>query len=102
MTQTIPSEGDRYTVSKLHGYKLSQERPFTCRGWRPSKLHPGQYTGDCEGECGGNCNGTTTYHEGTVERVIYWADNSIDVEVRGDDGEMYRTQMVAPHGDRCF
>jgi hypothetical protein len=96
---TIPKVGERFTVRRLTGYKLHQERPLDCRGWRPSKLNPGQYTGDCE--CG-RCNGVTTEHPGTVEDVVYWMDNSIDIQVRGDDGELYLHEMVAPHGDLCF
>jgi hypothetical protein len=101
--RTLPKEGDRITVSKLTGYKLVQNRPMECRTWRPSSLpeNKGKYTSSCEGACGGNCNGVTTYHEGTVEKVIFWADNSIEAQVRLDDGTIHTKQYVAPHGDVC-
>ena len=101
MTITIPAIGSRHSVPVLTGYVYHQNRPFTCSAWRPSKLHPGQYTSDCEGACGGNCNGATTHYPGTVTNVIYWADNSIDVEVRCDDGITRRDLIVSPHGDIC-
>lgn len=99
MSAVIPKEGDRVTVPVLTGYKLTQERPFECRGW---SRHPetGEYGGGCK--CGENCDGATTLHEGTVERVIYWADNSIESTVLCDDGERRTLHHVAPHGDVCF
>lgn len=78
-----PAKGDRYVVAELSGYQLVQNRPLDHRS--------------CH--CG---DGVTTYHVGTVEAVTYWADNSIDVVVRCEDGKVRTAQTVAPHGDACF
>lgn len=86
MTQHIPAKGDRVDVHELHGYKLVQDRPFDCR---PS----------CK--CG-KCNGQSTTHEGTVEKVYYYADNSVEAEVLCDDGKYRVLHLVAPHGDACY
>jgi hypothetical protein len=86
MSVHIPNQGDRFSVSVLRGYRLVQNRPFECRPV-------------CR--CG-ECNGHTTVYDGTVERVIYWADNSIEVMVRCDDGELRYRRLVGPHGDVCF
>ena len=95
---TEPKEGDRYDVSVLTGYKLHQERPGLCNQWAP---HPdtGRYTSGCK--CG-KCNGVTTVHPGTVERLIYWADNSREAIVKCDDGETRRVMLAPPSGDICF
>jgi hypothetical protein len=91
--------GDRVIASVLTGYKLVQERPFTCRGWHPDPRNPGAYTGDCV--CG-QCDGVTTFHPGTVTHRTYWADNSIEITIAGDDGQTRRHMQKAPSGDACY
>lgn len=78
--------GERVDVPVLSGYKLVQERPYDCRF-------------GCTCERG--CNGTTTIYPGTVERVIYWADNSTEAVVACDDGETRRLMLAYPSGDVC-
>ena len=97
-TKTV-NAGDRLDVPVLRGYKLVQERPFECRGWSP---HPvtGVYGGGCK--CGNNCHGETTVYPGTVEKVIYWADNSREAIVACDDGETRSVMLVHAHGDVCY
>jgi hypothetical protein len=97
-TQTTKT-GDRVIVSELVGYVLPQHRPFGCSGWRPSKLKPGTYTGDCE--CG-RCNGHTERYPGTVDRIIEWADNSTEAGGAGDDRHERRMMIRPPSGDRCY
>lgn len=82
---TYPTKGDRVVVPVLSGYKLVQNRPFDCR-----------YSCHC-----GTCNGSTTEYPGTVDNVIYWADNSVEAEVRCDDGEMRLLRLKPPSGDVC-
>jgi len=81
----IPTKGDRHTVNIRTGYRLAQNRPHDCR-----------HVCVC-----GDCNGHTSAHPGTVERVIPYADNSVEINVRCDDGRVRRAMVVAPHGDRC-
>lgn len=97
-TTQIPTEGERVEVPVLTGYKLVQNRPFECRSWSPDPV-TGKYSSGCK--CG-ECNGHTTVYEGTVERVIRWMDNSIEIIVACDDGETRRQTLVHPHGDVCF
>jgi len=78
-----PQEGDSFVVSELSGYQLIQNRGLDHR--------------HCH--CG---DGVTTYHAGTVEGVTYWADNSVDVAVRCEDGRLRTVQTIAPNGDVCF
>lgn len=79
---SIPKPGDRWIVSHSEGHLLIQDRPLAHR------------------ECG--CHtGTTTYLVGEVQRVIWWMDNSIEVQVLGEDGQTYLDQLKAPSGDAC-
>ena len=93
----IPKEGDRVIVSELSGYVLEQNRPHECR---TAGSHPvtGEWTFGCK--CG-KCGGTTTKHPGTVIRVIHWADNSVESQVKCDDGKVRLMRHVHPHGDVC-
>ena len=84
-TQAFPSKGQRYTVHILTGYRTYSSRPLDCR---------------MACQCGA-CNGVSTRKEGTVEDVVYYADNSVEVRVRTDDGDIVREMLVAPHGDVC-
>lgn len=86
MMTYIPVEGDRFTFSSLTGYVFVQNRPFGCR----------------HGCVCGTCNGVYRETEATVTRVIYWADNSVEVVGVDATGEEYRQTIVAPHGDACF
>ena len=81
----IPAKGDPYTIETLPGYTLVQDRPFECR---PA----------CS--CG-KCNGTPTNYPGIVTGVIYFADNSVEIDVACEDGETRRTMVKAPSGDVC-
>lgn len=96
MTRTIPAEGSRTVVPVLSGYTLVQNRPMACRTWSPRA--DGRYSSGCK--CG-TCDGSTTRYPGTVEKVIHYADNSIEMEVACDDGQTRRVMLVAPHGDVC-
>ena len=88
MTLTLlPSIGDPYTIVRTPGYKLVQDRPFDCRNGR------------CQ--CG-KCDGVRVECEGTVDRVVHYADNSIEVEVRMPDGRVMTDMVKAPSGDVCF
>lgn len=78
--------GSRTEVHELQGYKLVQNRPFACRPV-------------CR--CG-ECNGRSVTYPGTVVQTWYYADNSIETEVRCDDGVTRYIRHVAPHGDLCF
>lgn len=89
-------EGDRVVVTELRGYRLSQDRPSACN-WGPEA--DGRYTSNCK--CGGNCNGTSVEFPGTVDEIIYWADNSVEATVQCDDGERRRLRLRAPYGDLC-
>ena len=84
-------KGTRVRVSILWGYVYVQNRPAECRG-------------ACK--CG-ECYGRTTWHAGEWQGVTYWADNSIDGQVKLDEplanGYTYYTvHFSAPSGDRCF
>ena len=98
MRTPLPKQGDRVTISQLVGYRLVQERPFECRGWA---LDPrsGRYSGSCK--CG-ECDGHTVTHSGTVEAIIYWADNSIEGTILCDDGVRRIERYAPPSGDVCF
>lgn len=78
-----PAKGDRFIVSELTGYQVSQGRSW----------------GHDSCSCG---TGTTTYYAGAVVSVTAWMDNSVDVTVLCEDGVTRRVQTVAPHGDACF
>jgi hypothetical protein len=93
----IPAEGDRIQVPVLRGYTLEQDRPMACRTY--GQYANGSYGWGCK--CG-ECHGNTILYPGTVERVVYYADNSTEVEVLCDDGTRRITQPVPPHGDVCF
>jgi hypothetical protein len=80
MATTIPAKGDRVEVHELTGYVLTQHRPYECR---------------IACECG-ECNGRSTAYPGAVERVIYWADNSIEAEVACDDGRIRLLHLTPP------
>lgn len=86
MTATMLVEGERTTVSERVGYKLAQNRPYSCR-----------YLCEC-----GECDGVVTEYEGTVEKMIYWMDNSVEAVVRCDDGETRSKMLRHPSGDVCF
>jgi hypothetical protein len=91
-------KGDRVIITELHGYRLVQERPFDCRGWSKDP-RTGEYHGGCK--CG-TCDGETVYYPGTVWQRIYWADNSIDLGVRCDDGQLRTHQLTPPSGDASY
>jgi hypothetical protein len=38
----------------------------------------------------------------TVTGVVYWGDNSIDVEGILEDGTSHKVQWMYPHGDSCY
>jgi hypothetical protein len=38
----------------------------------------------------------------TVTEIVYWGDNSIDVEGILEDGSKHSVQWMYPHGDTCF
>jgi hypothetical protein len=82
---TIPKTGDPFVITRRPGYKLIQNRPFDCR-----------YSCRC-----GACNGVLTEHHGIVERVVYYADNSIEAEVRMADGTIMIDMVKSPSGDIC-
>lgn len=81
-TGTHLDAGTEVTYSRTTGSKMIQNRPFECRPM-------------CQ--CG-TCNGVTTHHTSTVESVIPYMDNSIEVKLA--DGHTH--MLVAPHGDVCF
>lgn len=81
-TQDQLTKGTEVTYSRTTGSKMIQNRPFECRPM-------------CQ--CG-TCNGVTTHHTSTVESVISYMDNSIEVKLA--DGHTH--MLVAPHGDVCF
>ena len=82
---TIPSKGDRVSVFEQQGYTLHQHRP-----------------GDCRGCCKcGECEGHSVEFPGTVDEVVYWADNSIEAMVACDDGQRRILRLSAPSGDPC-
>lgn len=91
-------EGADVLVSELTGYKLEQHRPMDCRGYGLD-TRTGEYTYGCK--CG-KCGGVTRLHWGRVERVVYWADNSIEafVKIKGRDERKIVT-LTAAHGDVC-
>ncbi len=96
--EAYPADGTRITVSILEGYKLSQNRPMECRtaGTDP---RTGKWTFGCK--CG-TCNGVTREAEGTVERTVFWADNSIETFVALDEGGRHIIRHKMPSGDLCF
>lgn len=81
-TQDQLTKGTEVAYSKLVGYKMIQNRPFECRP-----------TCKC-----GTCNGVTTHHTSTVESVISYMDNSVEVKLADGHNHM----LVVPHGDVCF
>lgn len=83
---TMVQKGERLVVTRRLGYKLHQERPFNCRM-------------GCE--CG-TCDGTLHEYPGTVEQIIYYADNSIEAYVMCDDGERRMQRLSNPSGDVCY
>lgn len=92
-------EGDEIEVSVTVGYRLVQNRPYPCGTWAPDPNKGGAYSSGCK--CG-SCDGKTVVHKGIVEKVIYWADNSIDAEVRCEDGWLRVKHLAPPSGDVCF
>lgn len=98
--EAYPEIGSRITVTLLEGYKLVQDRPFDCRGWsRDPRFEDGRYSGGCK--CG-TCNGTKREVEGTVDKTVYWMDNSIETFVDLDEGGRHIIRHKAPSGDVCF
>jgi hypothetical protein len=81
----LPAAGDRVMVPVLTGYRMVQDRPREC-----------YYRCVC-----GDCYGHTVEYPGIVEKVIHYADNSIESEVMCDDGKRRRLIHAAPHGDPC-
>jgi hypothetical protein len=85
---TIPREGDVIAIQKR---RHNPELPWECRY---SSWH---------WQVGCNCNLNEVYAvEFTVEKVIYFADNSIEAHGHLEDGTRYSEMLVAPHGDACF
>lgn len=39
---------------------------------------------------------------GTLHQIIYWADNSVDIEVKTETGGLHRYSAKAPSGDICY
>lgn len=83
-TQEV-TEGGRVNIHHRPGMKLVQDRPFECRH-------------GCK--CG-TCDGVLTEYPGTVDRIIYYADNSIVAYVDCDDGERRHIDLKASSGDPC-
>ncbi len=85
---TTPREGDVITIQKR---RHNPELPWECRY---SYVHR---------QVGCNCNLNEVYTvEFSVEKVIYFADNSIEAYGHLEDGTRYSEMLVAPHGDVCF
>lgn len=96
---TMQSEpGTRVRVSELRGYVLHQDRPGPCRVWG---IDPRTGKGSHGCKCG-ECGGRTVTFAATVERVVFWADNSREVFVVDDDGERHIVRLAGPSGDVCF
>ena len=81
----VPAVGDVTTFTEYTKYTPIQYRPVPCRA------------GLCVcGECSAKVE-----HTGTVEDVLKFADNSVEVNVRCADGKLRRRMVVAPNGDVC-
>jgi hypothetical protein len=79
------SEGDRVGIRVRTGYRLVQDRPTDCR-W------------GCR--CG-ECDGSVRILAGTVERIVWYADNSTEAVVLLDEGGRHNVTVVSAHGDVC-
>jgi hypothetical protein len=70
------------------------DRPETCR---PGTI--GNFYGKCQ--CG-TCLTDTETREMVVDKVTYFADNSIEAAVIDEFNNTYQITLTAPRGDACF